>query len=297
MAMLALALLVAGCSPRRFAAARVADALAAGGSGWGTDDDPAVVGAALPFALKTYESLLAEVPDKPNLLVATCRGYVSYATGWVEAEAERLEASDFERARRERQRALKLNLRARDYCLRALDLRWPGIREKLARDPAAALRTAKRRDVELLYWTGAAWGAAIGLGLDRPELVADLPAVRALFERALALQPDFDRGALHEAMIPVESVSELLGGSPARAREHFERAVELSGGLRVSPYVAWARGVPVARQDRAEFRRALEAALAVDPEASPADRLANHLARERAERLLARADDLFYAEE
>ncbi len=296
-ALLAAALVLSACSARRFATARVADALAAGGGGWGTDDDPELVGDALPFALKTYESLLADLPDRPPLLIATCRGYVSYATGWVEAEAERLEATDYAASRVQRERARRLDLRARDYCLHALELRWPGVREKLALDPVDALRQAERRDVELLYWTGAAWGSAIGLGLDRPELVADLPAVRALFARALALAPDYDRGALHEAMIPIESLSELLGGSPERARQHFERAVELSGGLRASPYVTWARGVPVARQDRAEFRRALEAALAVDPEASPPDRLANHLARERAQRLLARIDELFYAEE
>jgi predicted anti-sigma-YlaC factor YlaD len=229
--------------------------------------------------------------------VATCRGFVSYAAGWIEPEAERIEPTDFAGAQRVRERARRLHLRGRDYCLRALELRRPGSKAGLATDPATALEPARMEDVELLYWTGAAWGSAISLGLDRPELVADLPAVRALFARALALQPDYDRGAVHEAMISIESVSELLGGSPSRARVHYERAVELSGGQRASPYVTWARGVPVAQQDRREFRTALERALAVDPDASPNDRLANRLARARAERLMARIDELFYADE
>ena len=222
---------------------------------------------------------------------------MSYAGGWVEAEAERIDGTDFAGAQRVRERALRLHLRARGYCLRALELDLPGVAARLATDPVAALADTERSQVELLYWTGAAWGSAIALGLDRPAMVADLPAVRALFGRALALDPDYDRGAVHEAMISIESMSELLGGSPERARSHFERAIELSGGLRASPFVAWARGVPVAQQDRREFRRALERALAVDPDASESDRLANRLAQERARRLLARADELFYEPE
>lgn len=290
-------LLLAGCSARRFAAKRVGDVLAGGSSGWATDDDPELVGDALPFALKTFESLLAEAPEHERLLLATCRGFASYAAGWVEPEAEALEAVDFRAARRTAERATRLHLRARDYCLRGLELRRPGVGAALRADPEGALSTFGRRDVELLYWTGAAWGSALGLGLDRPELVADLPAVRALFERALELDPEFDRGAIHEAMIAVESVSELLGGSPERARGHFERAVELSGGLRAGPYVAWARGVPVAGQRRGEFRETLEQALAIDADASPPDRLANLLAQARARRLLERIDELFYVDE
>jgi predicted anti-sigma-YlaC factor YlaD len=121
--------------------------------------------------------------------------------------------------------------------------------------------------------------------------------VRALLGRALELDAGFDRGALHEAMIAMESVSDLLGGSPERARMHFERAVELSGGGRASPFVAYARGVLIPAQDRAAFRATLERAMTIDLATSPADRLANRLAQERARRLLERSDEYFFAEE
>lgn len=291
------ALALSSCSPRRFAAARLGTALAAGGAGWASDDDPRLVGDALPFALKTYESLLAETPEHAGLRLAACRGFASYAAGWVEAEAEELESVDFAASQVARRRALRLHLRARDHCLRAWEGELPGFAASLRRAPETALARVGPERIERLYWTAAAWGSAVALGLDRPELVADLPAVRALFARAVALAPDYDRGALDEAMIALESVSELLGGSPERARRHFERALALSRGERASPYVAYARGVLVAQQDRRGFREMLEKALAVDLDASPADRLANRLAQERAARLLARADELFYAEE
>jgi hypothetical protein len=297
LAILAASVVMAGCSPSKFVAKRVGAALASGNSSWAEDDDPELVAAALPFALKTLESLLARAPDDSRLLLATCRGFVSYAAGFVESEADRLGAAEFDAAKAARDRALRLHLRALGYCRRALEARHPGVASSLAVDPRGALRGVEHSDVELLFWTGAAWGSAIGLGGDRPELVADLPAVRAIFDRALELDSGFDRGALHEALIPLESLPPMLGGSEARARARYETAVDLSNGLRASPHVTWARSFAVGRQDRAAFRTALAAALAVDADASPPDRLANRLAQRRAQDLLARADELFFAEE
>jgi predicted anti-sigma-YlaC factor YlaD len=145
----------------------------------------------------------------------------------------------------------------------------------------------------MMYWTAAAWGAAIGAAQDNPALVADFPAVRALLRRAVELDPAYDEGALHEAMIAIESLPELMGGSADRARFHFETAVELSRGQKASPYVALAMGVTVPRQDRREFERLLRTALAVDPDAEPRFRLANLIAQRRAQYLLGRADYLF----
>jgi len=51
--------------------------------------------------------------------------------------------------------------------------------------------------------------------------------------------------------------------------------------------------VSVSVQDRAEFTKLLEQALAVDVERAPEFRLANILAQRRARWLLGRADELF----
>ena len=95
---------------------------------------------------------------------------------------------------------------------------------------------------------------------------------------------------LDEAMISIEVLPGDLGGSLERAREHYLAAVKRSGGVRASAHVTWASTAAVAAQDRAGFRRALEAALAIDPDASAPDRLANRVAQARARVLLARAD-------
>jgi predicted anti-sigma-YlaC factor YlaD len=147
--------------------------------------------------------------------------------------------------------------------------------------------------VPLLYWTAASWGSAIALGLDKPELVIDVPTVRALADRALALDESWGKGAIHEMFISLESVPEALGGSTARARLHFTRAVELEKGASPGPYVSLAMGVSVAAQDRAEFESLLKQALAIDPEKDPSNRLVTLVQQRRARALLDHIDTLF----
>ncbi len=283
----------AGCSIRGLAINALAKSLAGSGDVYASDEDPELVRDALPFALKTMETLLAEKPDHPGLLLSACKGFTQYAYAFIETDGEALEDDDYEAALAAYDRALDMYLRGRDYCLRALELRSPGARRRLEVEPQAALAGLGREDVPLLFWTGAAWGSAISLGKDRPEITVDLGAVRALVRRALELDEGFERGSVHDVMMVLESLPAAMGGSLERARRHFDRAVELSGGRRASLFVSWAEGVSVAEQDRAEFDRLLATALAIDADAEPSNRLANIIAQRRAVRLRERADRLF----
>jgi predicted anti-sigma-YlaC factor YlaD len=283
----------AGCSLKTMAVKTVANTLAAGGDTFTKDDDPELVRDAVPFALKTYESLLETVPTHAGLLLATCRGFTQYAFAFVQGDAEAREATDYEAAAQMKERALKLYLRGRSYCIRALEVKYRGVEQRLQVDPASALKKVTPADVPLLYWTGASWGAAIAIGLDKPALVADLPAVIALMKKALALQEGYGGGVIHESLITLEGVPPSMGGSPARARAHFARAIELSGGGRASAYVALATAVALPAQDRVEFDRLLQQALDIDPGKDPSQRLPTLISQQRARLLRARIDQLF----
>jgi len=265
---------LSACAPRQFVADRVGDALAEGGAAFARDDDPELVRAAAPFSLKLTESLLEESPRHRGLLLAAVRGFTQYGYAFVQQDADMAEDENLARSRELQSRARRLYRRARDYGLRGL--------EEAPDDPA------------LLYWTGAAWAAWIGLSKDRPEAIADLPEVTALMERALARDESFDRGALHTFFITYEMARPDGGrGAETRARRHFARAVELSGGDDAAPYVALAEAVCVPLQRREEFERRLRQALAIDPSRRPEGRLANLVAQRRARWLLARTDRLF----
>jgi predicted anti-sigma-YlaC factor YlaD len=287
--------LVAGCAlVKRKAVGMVASTLASSGDVFTRDDDLELVGDAIPFGLKLYESLLDSAPRNKDLLIATCSNFTQYGVAFLETEAAVLgEAQHHDEVAHLNARALKLYLRAKGYCLRAMEVRFPGIGPKLLTDPVPALAKAEKKDVPLLYWMAASWGSAISLGVDKPDIVIDMPTVRALADRALALDESWSKGALHEMFVSLDSLPEALGGSPARAREHFARAVELQKGLSPGPYVALATGVAVPAQDRAEFEKLLQTALAIDPEKDPSVRLVTLVQQRRARALLDHIDTLF----
>jgi predicted anti-sigma-YlaC factor YlaD len=291
--LLAAVVFLAGCaSMQRFAVNRVGDALSKQGEAFAADDDPELVGAATPFGLKMIESLLAQNPRHAGLLLAAARGFTQYTFAWVETPARDAEADDPDRAAEQIDRASRLYCRARDYGLRGLEVAHAGFRDALAADPAAAMQKTEKRDVPLLYWTAASWGLAISVSKDRPELVADLPVVEAMIDRALALDESFDAGAIHSFLITYELNRPGGDGDPvARSRRHFERAVELSGGKLASPYVTFAESVCVQTQDRREFDSLLQKAIAIDTDATPKWRLENRIAQQHARRLLAQTGE------
>ena len=288
-----LLVLAAACSPRVYVTRKVIDAVSSGGESFASDDDPELVRDAVPFALKAEESLLSAEPDHRGLLLSLSRGFCQYAVAFVWQDA--VESGDAAAARAGKERAIRLWLRARDYGLRGLESAHPGFRVLLGADPAGAARTAAPDDVPLLYWTAASWSLAIASSSGDPGMLADLPRCEALMRRALALREDYDAGAVHEYFIAFEGGRpEAMGGSAARARRHFERAMALSGGKKVSPLVTLAETVSVRAQDRREFLDLLDRALVFDARGeAPEYRQANLAAQRKASWLKGRVDELF----
>lgn len=284
---------LAGCSLKGMAVNAVANTLAAPSDVMTRDDDPVFMEAAIPFGLKMYESILESTPKHQGLLTATCSGYTSYTYAFVQTPAELAQFTDRSGYRTGIDRAQKLYMRAKNYCLRALEARYPGTGKALLMDPDAAVTKMKKADVELLYWTASSWGLAMSLGKDQPDLVADFPVVRAMAEKALALDPAWSNGTIHEFFITLESQPEMLGGSAERARKHFDEAVRIQKGELPGPYVELAEGQSIANQDRAEFEKLMHQALALDANKNPGVRLVSLTMQQRAKGLLAHVDELF----
>jgi predicted anti-sigma-YlaC factor YlaD len=288
-----LALAVSGCSIKMMAINTLGNALAEGTSGFATDDDPELVRDAVPFALKTIESLIDRSPRHKGLLQAACSGFTSYSYAFVQQEADFVEADSLDRATAMRARAKKLYLRGLDYGLRAFEVEFPGFRDRLRKDPDAALARTTKKHVPLLYWTAAAWAAAFAVNKADSELSADQSLIETMMRRALALENTWEKGSLHDFFITWEGGRSSVGGSLDKAREHFEQAKALAKGQRVSPYVSFAETVSVGTQNKKEFVQLLTEALAMDFTKAPEQKLANVLAQRRAKWLLSRVDELF----
>jgi predicted anti-sigma-YlaC factor YlaD len=273
---------------------KVGDALSSGGTTFASDDDPELVRAAVPFSLKLMESLLSESPRHEGLLFATASGFTQYGYAFVQEDADEKEATDFAAAEQMRARARRLYLRARNYGLRGLEVRHPNFEKALRSSPKQAVTTTTAKDVPLLYWSAVSWAAAIALSKDSPDLIAEQPCVEALIDRALALNESYENGAIHSFLITYEmSRPNGVGDAAARSRQHFDRAVALTGGQQAGPMVSFAEAVCVQKQDGQEFESMLQRALAINPDAKPQWRLANLVMQRRAKWLLTRKDDLF----
>src|SRR5207237_6076571 len=136
-----------GCSIRRYALNKAADALAQSGASFGSDDDPELIKAAAPFSLKLMESLLAENPRHLGLLSAAAGGFTQYAYAFVQDDADEAEPRDLAAAEALRARARRLYLRAERYGLRGLEVKHPRFGKALLANPKATARTATKSHV------------------------------------------------------------------------------------------------------------------------------------------------------
>jgi predicted anti-sigma-YlaC factor YlaD len=289
--------LAASCSINRLAINAVSNALTGSGSSevFTGDSDLELVGDALPFAIKLYESLLAQNPDHQGLILTTGSLFVMYANAFVQAPAEMLPIEQVDDRYAANARAKKLYLRGADIILSGLEKKYPGWKDAAENETLDRyLGETKKEDVPSLYWAVAGLISAYSMDVFDFELGMRLPELTAMIKRAYELDPDFNKGALDDFFILFySSVPEGLGGDPSLVEPHFQRAVEKSGGLSAGPYVSYAEAVCKPAQDYKSFKEYLEKALAVDADADPANRLVNILAQKKARYLLDTASDFF----
>ena len=283
-----------GCSIKHVAMNAVADALSSGtGGSFSQDEDLEFVGEALPFALKMMESINDSVPEHVGMKVTLASGFTQYGVVFVQWPADQLKYDDFSAYEGGRLRAGGFYRRATGHALDGLDLIHGDFRSRIFEDTDAMLAETTVDDIGLLYWLSASWMSAALTDLENPENFGLFPVAAAVLKRCYELEPDWNDGAIHELLISLEPALPLPGGDE-RAFQHYERAVELKGGMTAGPHVSLANAVAHPAQDRDEFVRLMELALAVDLEASPDDRLANDYAQAKARFLLDHLDDLFF---
>jgi len=273
----------------------VANALSSSTSGttFTGEDDPELVGDALPFALKLFESLLDEVKDNPQLYLATGSGFIMYANAYIQTPADMLPDTEIDTKSRMTTRARRLYLRGRDYVLQGIEVMYPGYTASLDNDTYNDRLTAMTpKDVPFLYWAGAGWMAVYATDPFDVNIAMGVKKAAAMMETALRLDESYGNGAIHEFFILYYgSLPQSMGGSEEKARYHFKKSIELSKGLTASPYVALASTVSVSNQNAKEFTELLNKALAIDVSKKTGNRLANIIAQRKARWLLDHRDD------
>jgi predicted anti-sigma-YlaC factor YlaD len=290
-------LLAGSCSLNKLAMNKVAGMLTSstGGTVFTGDNDPELVGDALPFAIKMYESLMISMPWHSGLKLRTGSLYIMYANAFLEMPAKMLSDEEYEQEEFLLKRSKNLYLRGRDILLEALELKYPGFMTRLNdRRYKEAAAMVRLEDIDFLYWGGAGWLGAFAIDPFDMDIGLTLPGADALMERVLKLDEFYGGSSIHEFYVTYyASLPDYMGGNMDKAREHFEKAIELSGGKSTSAYLAFATGICIKEQNVKEFKDLLEKVLELDPEADPQNRLLNILNQRKARWLLQHIEDFF----
>jgi len=251
---------------------------------------------ASPGQVKTAEGFLAADPDNRILLDVVTRGYIEYTFGFLEDDLEALPEGNPARDALAK-RATALYDRALAYALRYMATDDKNFQAAFGKDTAAVEAEIAKLDkdsVAPVFFTGLALASSINLNRNDMARVVDLPKAIALIKRAYKLDPTFYNGGPAMTLgIVYGSQGRAMGGDPVASKKYFEEAIATTGGKFLMCKVLMARFYAVTTQDRPLFDKLIKEVLDTPADIAPEFRLPNELAKQKARRYAAHADDLF----
>jgi tetratricopeptide (TPR) repeat protein len=285
-----------GCDVAKFTADSTAGLFTRAAPAFEEYWDYDLAGEAMPATIVQFEGILRVVPDNEAILSQLAQAYVAYAYGWIEADVEALEfEGEYDAADAQRRRTRTMYLRALDltrHWIRLynedIDLAVKGT----VGDLEAWLEGAfvEKADAQMLLWHGYAWGSYINAAKDDMEAIADLEYAKAFVTRSIELDPDYYNAAGYTFM--GVAIASEMASDMEESKAYFEKALAATERRALQAQVNMARHYAVKEGDRELFDKLLEEVMdAHDP--LPEARLANRMARQRAELYIANADQLF----
>lgn len=285
--------LTSGCSIKQLALNAVADELSGGtGGSFTSDPDLQFIGEALPFGLKLMEAINDGTPKHVGMKETLASGFTQYGIVFVEWPAEKQKYDDYAAYQKGLVRAKAFYLRANDYAMDGLDLKYPGFRSAILENTDAVLADTTAEDVPLLFWLSASWLAAASTDLEDPEMFGLFPKAAKIMKHAYSLDPAWNNGMIPATLISVEPNLPEPGGVE-RAEQRFQEALEISQGHSAGIYVSLANAVARKAQDKERYVELLHKALAIPLDDYPDERLGNDYAQQRARFLLDNLDEMF----
>ena len=186
-----------------------------------------------PAYLLLIDGLIADNPKNVDLLLAGASLYSSYADAFVDNP----------------ERAARLSRKARDYGWEALCRGYRdacGIWSAPYDEFERVVNGMGRKQVPVLYGTGAAWASWIKANSDDWSAIADKARVDAMMQRVVALDETYEGGAAFLYLgILATLLPEASGGNPELGKTYFERVIELSNGRNLMAKVLLATGLVV----------------------------------------------------
>lgn len=263
-------------------------------------DDPETVKKGVPSYLLLISSLIRGEPDNAELLESGAQLFSAYGSSFTDS----LESKK------------ALTKKAHHYASRAICLRnenFCNVDKLSLAEYKAVLAKVDKLQAKSLFIFSSSWAGIVEANSGNWDAIAELPKVKAGMERVLVLDEMVGHGNAHVYMAVLESLLPPgLGGKPELAKQHFDRADELSKGKNLMAKVLYAEKYARLLFDRKLHDKLLNQVLDANinssdytfnnqfKEKNSSDKynndeliLINTLARQKAAELLNGADDYF----
>lgn len=243
-------------------------------------DDLETVKDGAPAYLLMLDSFIEGDPADSGLLVAAAKLYGAYAGIFVKDE----------------QRAKRLTQKALDYALSASCLQISAscdLKTMPFNDFTKIVDQFSKEQIDLLYTLGSSWAGWIQNRSGDWNAAADLARVTYIMQRVLKLDETYQHGQVHLYLGILNTLlPPALGGKPEIGKQHFEKAIALSGGKNLIAKVIYAEKYARLVFDQELHDTLLHQVLKTDPHIRGFT-LTNMLAQQQAKALLLSGKDYF----
>jgi hypothetical protein len=237
---------------------------------------------ALAADIKLIEGMIKGDPENEQLLLLASQAFSGYTLGFVEDEAP--------------ERAKKLYIRGRNYGFRALlgNMEYESHLKKPLDAFTNWVNTVEKDDLGPLFWTAFAWAGWITISLDNPRALIDLPKVEVMMQRVLDLDDSFFHGAAYLFFGSIwGSRPPMLGGNPEKAKEYFEKNLEITKGNFLLTHIYYSQYYAIKTMNEEFFDQLIEQVEETSPDVLPGFQLLNVIAKKKASILKERREDYF----
>lgn len=237
---------------------------------------------ALASNLKLVEGLLKNDPYNEELLLLLAQGYAGYALGFVE---------DYDP-----ERAKVFYLRAREYAMKVLrkDQSFLKAEQVDLEELTKVVNSFESDKVAPLFWAGFAGAGYINLDIGNPMALLDLPKIQMFMDRVEALNASFYYGAVYLYQGSVLGMKPIImGGNPEKAKEYFEKNLELNHENFLLAYIYMAKYYAAKVLNEDLYDRYLMEVKNAPVDILPEMTLMNQIAKRKAELLNKSKENIF----
>ena len=128
-----------------------------------------------------------------------------------------------------------------------------------------------KEDLDEIYWLAASWALLISISQDDPKMLAELPKIGLLIDRAIQINENYENGSFYDVKFSYDLARPDI--SDEIAIQSYEKAIELANGSRASLYLSYAESISLKNQNKTEFLKLINQVLTYDTEKYPNQRL------------------------